>query len=446
MSGRAVSDVDAALSGGPADRALDAVYRRITWRVVPILCLGYLVSYIDRVNVGFAKLQMLGDLHMSEAVYGFGVSLFFITYILCEVPSNLLLVRTGPRVWLARIMISWGAVSACMALVHTPLQFYVCRFLLGAAEAGFLPGVLYYLAGWYPPHRRARVTAVFMAGIPLSSVLGGPVSGLILSQLSGKGLAGWQWLFLIEAAPAVVLGGMILWLLPRSIEGANWLTPHEKGLIQADLGASPREHHGLKEIFQTLLDRKVLLMGGINATGLLGVYTIAFWFPSTLKEAGVADPFTIGMLVAVPNLVAVIALWINGVHSDRTGERRWHIAIPMLIGAGALALSTLAGANVPLVLGLISIANAGIVGSLGPFWTLPTSLFRGAKAAVSLATVGSIANVAGFFATALVGWVKELTHSSIGVTVVFAGVLAIGAATVALLPRGLQPTGPRLST
>jgi len=413
----------------------DAAYGKIMRRIVPFLCIGFMTAYVDRVNVGFAKLQMLSDLGMSETVFGLGASLFFLGYILFEVPSNMMLMRVGARAWIARIMLTWGLLSGLMMVVHGPISFYCVRFLLGVAEAGFMPGVLFYLAEWFPAARRGQATALFMIGIPLASVVGGPLSGAILTGLSGAaGLAGWRWLFVLEAAPPILLGLLTFAVLPRSIASAAWLTTREKTLLTRDQSLD-QAGHAPSDFAAAFRNPSVWLIGAIDGALLLGLYTVAFWFPTLLRDAGLHEPLWIGFVTAAPHAAAAVAMLVNGWHSDRTGERRWHIIMPILIGAVALALSPLAHHNILWTVAVISVANAGILGALPPFWTLPSLLLRGAAAAAGLALAGSIANIAGFFATFLVGWLKDLTHSTNLVVLIFAAVLAVSALAVLGVPR-----------
>jgi sugar phosphate permease len=413
----------------------DAAYGKVMVRIVPFLCIGFMAAYVDRVNVGFAKLQMLSDLRMSETVFGLGAGLFFLGYILCEVPSNMLLIRVGPRTWIARIMLTWGLLSGLMMVVHGPISFYCVRFLLGVAEAGFMPGVLFYLAEWFPAERRGRATALFMIGIPLASVVGGPLSGAILTGLNGAaGLAGWRWLFVLEAAPPILLGLLTFAVLPRSIPSAAWLSDTEKALLARDRTVE-QAGHAPSDFAAAFRDPAVWLIGAIDGAILLGLYTVAFWFPTLLREAGMHNTLWIGLLTAAPHAAAVAAMLINGWHSDLTGERRWHIILPILIGAVALALSPFAHSNIVWTVVIISVANAGILGALPPFWTLPSLLLRGAAAAAGLALAGSIANIAGFFSTFLVGWLKDLTHSTNLVVLIFAAVLVVSALAVFGIPR-----------
>jgi MFS family permease len=419
------------------DRLEEAAYRKVTWRLAPLFCLCFLASYLDRANVGFAKLQMQGELGWSETVYGLGAGLFFISYILLEVPSNIVLQKVGARLWIARIMVTWGLVSGAMMFATTPASFYVLRFLLGAAEAGFYPGVMYYFTAWFPARRRSRVIAIFMLGIPMASIVGAPLSGWIMTRFQGvAGLAGWQWMFAIEALPAIALGLCVFRFLPSSIAAASWLTPQEKSLLEANLDAE-RGGHGVGELGAALRDAKVWLLGAIDGTMLLGLYAITFWLPTMIRNTGVADPFHVGLLTAIPHVTAAVAMIAIGWRSDRLRERRWHTSVPMFVGAVALVLSAAATHNLTATVLLLAIANAGLLGALAPFWSIPGNVLRGAGAAAGMALVASIANLAGFFATYLVGWLMDLTHSAAGALIAFALCLAVGGFAVLRLPPKL---------
>ncbi len=299
----------------------DAVYRKVTVRLITFFCLCYFAAYLDRINVGLAKLQMLSALQFSDTVYGLGAGLFFAGYILFEVPSNLILQKVGAKLWIARIMVTWGLISGATAFVTTPTQFYVLRFLLGVAEAGFLPGVLLYLTRWYPDERRARIIALFMVGLPLSSMIGSPLSGWIMQMFDGAhGFGGWQWLFVIEAIPSVVLGIAIFMYLPNDIASARWLTAQEKAILVANLDkdAGVHKRHNIGAAFS---DLKVWMLGLIDLCVLLGLYGVSFWLPTILKDTGVKDPYTIGWLMAIPNALAVVGVLVWGARSDRLRQR-----------------------------------------------------------------------------------------------------------------------------
>ena len=383
------------------------VYRKVTWRLIPFFCLCYLAAYLDRINVGLAKLQMLDDLKFSETVYGLGAGLFFVGYILFEVPSNLVLQKVGARIWIARIMVTWGLLSGATMFVTTPTQFYIVRFLLGAAEAGFLPGVLLYLTYWYPTHRRSKIIALFMIGLPLASMIGSPISGWIMTAFAGVyGYAGWQWLFFLEALPSVLLGVMVFFYLPNNIDSAKWLDAGEKRTLQRNLEADVlvENQHSLKAAFT---DRRVWMLGVIDMCLLMGTYSIGFWMPTIIRDSGVASPLHIGLLTAIPHAVAVVAMLINGAHSDRTRERRWHIVVPVLFGAFGLVASTFVTGHTGATLALLTLANLGIVATFPVFWCLPSTFLSGTAAAAGIALACSIANLGGFAATYLLGWMKE---------------------------------------
>ena len=415
---------------------VQALYRKITWKLIPFLCFCYLAAYLDRINIGFAKLQMLGDLQFSETAFGLGAGLFFVGYILFEVPSNLILEKVGARVWIARIMISWGLLSACTMLVTTPAQFYVVRFLLGVAEAGFLPGVLYYLTTWFPTQRRGRIIALFMIGMPLSSVVGGPLSGWIMGAYDNTaGLRGWQWLFIIEAIPSVVLGILTFWALPDSHHSAKWLNHAEKALLEKVLQQDDAEGQGSKHRFRDgFFNLKVWMLGGIDFSILLSAYALAFWMPTFIRNAGVADHFHIGLLTALPSAAALLGMLVIGASSDRHRERRWHIIVPFLIGAAAMAASTFFSHNVLATVLLFAIASAAIIGAVPVFFSLPATFLKGRAAATGFALACSLANIAGLVSNSLMGIAIDLTGSGAGAMWFFASCLLLSSLLVVALP------------
>ncbi|EYS96321.1 MFS transporter [Cupriavidus sp. SK-4] len=374
----------------------DATYRKVALRFIPFLMLCYVVAYLDRVNIGIAKLNMLADLQFSEAAYGLGAGLFFIGYMLFEVPSNLIMHRVGARRWIARIMISWGLLSGVMAFVTTPLQFYTVRFLLGVAEAGFYPGVILYLTYWFPNRRRAKVTAIFQAGIPIAGLLGSPLSGWILERfhLVG-GHAGWQWVFVLEALPTLPLAIGVLWILTDRVKDAKWLTPAQRQLIENDIAQDDhgREHIPLTGILRDMRICKIILM---TFPAMMALYTLGFYLPTLIKDAGAVSGVQIGLLSAIPYCVAVVAMVLVGRSSDRHGERRWHLASIMLVGAFGLVASVFAGQNLVLAVISLSIAAAGIISFSPIMWTLPTAFLGGATAAACIGAINSLANLGGF--------------------------------------------------
>jgi len=392
------------------DPALEArAYRRVTWRLIPFLFLCYVVAYLDRVNVGFAKLQMLNDLGMSETAYGLGAGIFFIGYFLFEVPSNLILHRTGARVWIARIMITWGLLSAATMFVTSASWFYVVRFLLGIAEAGFFPGIIVYLTQWYPASRRARIVALFMTAVAMSGVIGGPVSGWILETMAGvNGWAGWQWLFLLEGVPSLVLGVAVYFYLDDSVQHARWLPDEERALLVANLrdDATGMEHGS---VFATLRDPHVLLLASVYFCIVMGLYGIGFWLPQLIRTMGVDDARRIGLLSAIPYAVAAIVMVLVGRSSDVRRERRWHLAGGALAGAFGLVVAGVFSTTLSIGLAAMTVATVGVLSAAPVFWALPTASLRGASAAAGIAVINSIGNLAGFLSPYLIGVARDVT-------------------------------------
>ncbi len=414
------------------------MYRKVTWRLLPFLMICYVIAYLDRVNIGFAKLQMLGDLGFSETVYGLGAGMFFIGYFIFEVPSNVVLHRIGARIWIGRIMISWGIVSAGFMFVNSAGMFYFLRFLLGVAEAGFYPGIILYLTYWFPSYRRARVIALFMTAIPISGIFGGPLSGWIMETFAGvNGWRGWQWLFLIEAMPAIVLGVAVMVYLDNGIRAARWLNEDERRLLETRLAqdsAGIVEHASIGKV---LTDRRIWHMSLIYFCAVMGQYGLTFWMPTLLQSAGVASPLNIGLLTAVPYAVAVVAMLLFGRSADRHRERRWHAATPLLIGAVGLVLTVQAGAHTTLAVLSLSVAAAGLISSTPLFWGLPTAFLGGAAAAAGIAAINSVGNLAGFVSPYVVGWLRDVTQSAESGMYVIALVQLVGVAAVLLVPKAL---------
>ncbi|MFF7708946.1 MFS transporter [Pseudomonas sp. NPDC007930] len=419
----------------PADDSANAAYRKVIWRLIPFLCFCYLASYLDRINVGFAKLQMLDQLHLSETAYGLGAGLFFVGYILFEVPSNLVLEKVGARIWIARIMISWGLLSGLTMFVTSEWQFYTLRFLLGAAEAGFLPGVLYYLSKWFPSWRRSRIIALFMIGLPLSSLVGSPLSGWIMGHFNGtSGLAGWQWLFLLEAVPTVVLGVLCFTVLPNGIAQAPWLNSEEKQRLQGILDKDEAQNPGGHSFRDGFFDIKVWMLGGIDFSILLSAYAMGFWLPTFIRNAGVADPQQIGLLVAIPSLAGLVGMLAIGASSDKHRERRWHIIVPFIIGAASMFLSTFFTQNVAVTVLLFSLASLTIIGAVPVFFSLPATFLKGTAAATGFALACSVANIAGLVSNSLMGAVMDHFHSPQIALWIFAGCLLLSSLLVVGLP------------
>jgi len=428
-----------AIANGAAPATLETrAYRKVTLRLLPFLMLCYVAAYLDRVNVGFAKLEMLGDLGFSETAYGLGAGMFFIGYFLFEVPSNIILHRVGARLWIGRIMITWGLVSALFMFTKTTLMFYSLRFALGLAEAGFFPGIILYLTYWYPSERRARMTSLFMTAIPISGMLGGPLSGWIMQSMEGvNGWRGWQWLFVVEALPAVVMGVATLFYLDNSIRSARWLTDDEKALLDRNLDrdrAHVVEHATLGAVFK---DRRLWRMCLIYFCCVIGQYGLTFWLPTLVQQAGVSGPLSIGLLTAVPYTGGIVAMILFGRSADRRRERRWHTAVPMIIGAIGLTLSAVAGTHTTAAILCLTVAAAGILTCAPLFWSLPTALLGGAAAAAGIAAINSVGNLAGFVSPYVVGWLKDVTSSTEAGMYAVSAVLVFGAFVVLSVPPKL---------
>ena len=416
----------------------EATYLKVTWRLIPLLLLCYIVAYLDRVNVGFAKLQMAGELGFSDAVYGLGAGMFFIGYFFFEVPSNIILHRVGARVWIARIMVTWGIVSGGMMFIQTETQFYVMRFLLGLAEAGFFPGIILYLTYWYPSHRRARIVSMFMTGIPLAGVIGGPLSGWIMKswdQVNGL-LHGWQWMFLLEAIPSVLIGVVVYFYLDDRITSAKWLKDEERDLLQKRIEEeeSDKEHVPMMQVFKS---GRMWTMSAIYFTMAMSLYGVSFWLPTIIKGMGVTDNLEIGMLSSLPWIASVFSMLLFARSADKMRERRWHVIVPMLMGSTGLILSVLLSSNHYLSFAALILACMGIVSAIPLFWSLPTAFLVGAGAAAGIAAINSIANLAGFLAPYLVGWLKQLTSSTDSGMYLLAAALVIGAAITLMVPAKL---------
>jgi MFS family permease len=423
-------EVDSLAGAAPSADVLDqaALYRKVTWRIVPLIIACFIVGYLDRVNISFAKLQMQSQLGLSEAAYGLGASIFFIGYLLFEIPSNAILVRTGARRWIARIMITWGITSAAMMFVRTENWFYILRFLLGALEAGFVPGVLYFYTQWFPAARRGRMNNLFFGSIALCGVIGGPISGGILKYLDGvHGMPGWQWLFLIEGIPSVLLGLLVLTVLDDRIEDARWLNVAEKIALATAIARDPKVDS--THSFVVALKSPLIYLFSLIYFGLcMGIYGFLFWMPQLIKTAGTSDPLLIGLITMLPYISAIIGTVLIGRNSDRTGERRWHLSGCVFAGMIGYALcATYASSTVLLVAGL-SIAATGIIASLGIFWMFPARVLSGLAAAAGLALINSVGQVGGVVAPYMVGKVKDVTGSaSMGLYVI---ALACGATAV----------------
>jgi ACS family tartrate transporter-like MFS transporter len=409
---------------------------KVTRRLIPFLLLLYIVAWLDRVNVGFAALQMNEDLRFSPVVYGLGAGLFFIGYALFEVPSNLVLARVGARRWIARIMVSWGLLSAGMMFVQGPVSFYTLRFLLGVAEAGFFPGIIYYLSTWYPAQQRARAVSWFMVAIPLTIVIGGPLAGYLLDMDGLAGLRGWQWLFLIEGLPAVVLGVIVFFYLTDRPEQAHWLAPEERTWLSGVIAAEQvraRERHGVG-LGRALLHPVVWVLGFIAFAFQCGSYGLSLWIPQIIKGLSGFTDFEVGLTSAIPYFAAALGMIAIGVHSDRTGERFWHVAGSLLVGAIGFTASAYLSSPVPAMIAL-TVAAVGDLGGRGPFWALPGRFLAGNASAGGIALINTFGALGGFVGPSLVGLVKNATGSFRGGLLFLASLLLVSAVVTLSLRR-----------
>ena len=410
---------------------------KVTKRLVPFLIICYFIAYLDRVNVGFAALTMNQDLGLSQTAFGFGAGIFFLAYFVFEVPSNLMLERFGARKWIARIMVSWGILSGLMAFIPEIAKsigignenaFYLIRVLLGAAEAGFFPGIIFYLTLWFPAEYRARIVGYFMAAIPLSTVIGAPISGLLLSMHGAAGLAGWQWLFILEAVPALILAVVVFFYLTDRPADATWLTPEERNWLAERLTLERNQREAVQEftVAQVLVNPKVIALSLVYFGAVATNYGLGFFLPQIVKSFGLTT-FTTTLVAAIPYVVGTIAMIWWGRRSDHVGERRWHTAIPLFIAAAGIAASTVLD-DPTLKMIAFSVAGFGIFACLPVFWTLPTAFLSGAAAAAGIAVVNSIGNLAGFAGPFAMGWIKDHTGSYTGGLFLLAGlgIIAMG--------------------
>ncbi len=433
----------AATTGTESTVDASGLYTRTAWRLIPYMFVLYIVAYIDRVNVGFAAGDIQRQLHFSNTVYGAGAGIFFLGYALCDLPSSLLLRRYGTRLWIARIMVSWGIVSASMVWMHSPWSFYLLRLLLGIAEAGFVPGMLLYLTIWFPSHERARAVAAFMTATSLAGVVGAPLSHALLKLDGVHGLSGWQWLFLCEGLPTVLLGVSVLFVLRDSPSAVRWLSPAEKQWLQADMerdraryGAG--EHHNLRDAFRL---PAVWLLAGVYVVIQIGVYIVNLWMPLMLSAVGgLGHAAAIARYGALPYLLAAIFTVIVGRSSDRWNERRGHLAACMALAAAGCAWAAWAG-SLAAVLCALSLVAIGLWSTMGPFWALTTRALSGSAATGAVAIITTVGGLGGFLGPYLTGFLRDVTHSFAGGLYALAG-LCCGAALLALrAPRSSGSTG-----
>jgi D-galactonate transporter len=429
-------------------------YNKIATRLLPFLILLYVISFLDRVNVGFAKLQMAADIGLSDAAYGLGAGIFFLGYCLCEIPSNLLLQRLGAKFWIARILVVWGVISVGMMFVTSPTSFYIMRFLLGVAEAGFYPGIILYLTYWFPIRLRSQISAIFFMGIPLAVIIGAPLSGWIMKTFNGDfGLAGWQWMFLLEGLPAVIGGIVAYFYLDNNPASARWLTDAEKQLVVGPLAEEERqkraEGHGHK-FSHAIKDINVWLLAFANFSLLAGLYGVTFWLPQIVRDLGVKDLLSVGLITAIPYVAAAVGMLVIGKRSDRTGERKWHMVICMLFSAGGLVLSGAFGSNPVISLLGLSISTIGTMAGFAVMWAIPSIILSGAAAAAGIALMATIGNSGGYLAPMMMGLVKQSTGRLEYGLYFMAGVVLLGALAGLLMPKlrraSLQPASTLMAT
>ena len=403
-------------SSGVPTPDLDAVAerarRRISLRVMPFVFILYIIAFLDRVNVGFAALQMAGDLGFSAEVFGFGAGIFFFGYVILEIPGSVIVERWSARKWIARIMISWGLLAIAMAFVRTSTQFYTVRFLLGAAEAGFFPGIIVYLSHWFRYEDRAKAVAMFMAAIPISNLIGSPISGLLLG-VRWLDQPGWRWLFIVEGIPAVIFGVITIFYLTDWPREASWMPDDEKAWIVRELEREKRERKAVHQIsmWQALRHRDVLLLVGAYFFATVGFYGLNIWLPTLLKEASGWSDLKVTLVATIPHFAGLVAMLSFGASSDRTGERRWHAASAMLLGAVGYVLAIMAGGNPLLVVAAFCVVAAGADGYFPGFWPLPTAFLTESAAAAAIGLINSFGNLGGFVGPYILGYVRTATNS-----------------------------------
>ena len=400
----------------PKTSAVDALYSKVSWRIIPLLLICYMVAYLDRINIGYAQLQMKQVLTFSDAVYGLGAGIFFIGYFLFEVPSNLLLEKIGARKTLLRIMFCWGLVAAAMMFVQTPMQFYMVRFLLGVFEAGFFPGIILYLTFWYPSARRGQMIAIFMAATSVAGVIAGPLCGGIMKYLDGaNGLAGWQWLFVVQGLPASLLGIVAYFYLQDKPEDARWLSASEKKVLQANLDNDQKNVASASHasLGQMLRDRKVYVLALVYFLLLGATYTMVFWVPTLVKSWGVTDLMQIGLYAALPSLIGVFGIILIGRNSDKHGERRWHFAASVTLAAIGLGITTLTQGDLSASLAGLSLAVIGIASATPLFFTITTEYLSKVGAAAGIALISSLGNLGAAASPAVTGAITARTGSPV---------------------------------
>jgi MFS transporter, ACS family, phthalate transporter len=415
----------------PAEHSasLAMIYRKVIMRLLPFFLLSYVINQIDRVNISFAKLKFMQDVGLNEVTYGLGAGLFFVGYVVFELPSNMYLQRVGGKRTFIRIMVLWGLVSCAMAFVQSPLQLYFARFLLGAAEAGFVPGVILYLMSWFPAHYRGRITSMFFIAITFAGILGGPFSGFILGNFASlPPLKEWQWMFVIEGLPAIVLGITAYFYLDDKPEHARWLTPGEKQSLKADLERDAQQSRSAQEtsFLKAVRDPRVYICSLAYFAVVSGNNALTMWMPTLIKKLGYSDVVHIVLLSALPYVFGALMMLTVSHHSDRKRERRWHFALPLLASAFAYSIVGFFMGIPWLVISLLAIAAGGIYSAFGVFWTIPPAYLKGSAVAGGIAIISSLGNLGGFVSPIVLGWAAQTGGGQLGYGVI-AGIVAAGA-------------------
>jgi MFS family permease len=438
-----MSDLGAVAAQQPITTGIQdaaAIVRKVAWRLMPLIMICYLFAFFDRINISFAKFQLQSDLGFSDTAYGLGASLFVIGYVLFEVPSNMFLFRVGARRWIARIMISWGLATAAMVFVHTEWQFYGLRFVIGAMEAGFAPGVLYYLTLWFPQSFRGRITSLLFLASAFSGLIGAPLSGLVLSNLDGvAGIRGWHWLFLLGGLPCIVLGLLVLKVLKDRVEDAGWLNPQEKAYLAGQISNQTQQKHGNQSLAEAIRTPGFLTLGLVYFLIQVASYGLNFWAPQLIRSAGTHNPTIIGLLTAIPYVFGAICMVVVGRISDATGERRKYIAGLLLMATvGFLAAGIFDKQTIFLVIAL-GVMGAGVVASIPAFWALPPKLMAGAGAAGGMALINTLGQLGGIVSPVMVGRIRDVTGSTTPALYVIAAMSFVCALIVMFgLPEALR--------
>lgn len=408
------------------NKSTKALDRKVIWHIMPLLLICYFFANLDKINIGFAKMQISTELGFSNTVYGLGAGLFFIAYSLFGVPSNIALEKIGTKKWICILMLIWGSISSCMFLISTPSEFYVLRFLLGMAEAGFFPGIMLYITRWVPSRKRASMTAWFMLAVPMSGVIGGPLSGVIIDTFHNfRGMQGWQWMFILEGIPVVLLGLVVLKYLPDNIDSAKWLTEQEKNQLKSEIqNEDKKKELAIDSVFSILFNKYIWILIAVYFSIRLGVSTMAFWMPAFIHGAGVESNSITGILSSIPYVMGVVAMIILGYTSDKFSERRFHLIIPVLCISVGLALAGLFANQIIIVMIGMVLVGIGVSSSLPIYWQLPQSFLTVKTQAAGIAIISSFGSIASFTAPYLIGFVKDhVANPNLGLYIISAFIL-----------------------